>query len=382
MQAALVPVLSVITALIVGAFVILLSGGNPLLAYAGLYEGSIGCPGALSGGGVDVTELVCVDSVADTLVTATPFIIAGLSVALAFKGGLFNIGVEGQLLAGSLATVFVGYSISGIPAIVHIPLALLAGVAAGAVWGGIPGVLKAFTGAHEVIVTIMMNYIAAILTNYLLAGAMKDPASGAVARSRYIAASARLPDLAPAADVLFHLGIVIALGMAVAVWWLLYKTTIGYEIRTVGANPFAARYAGISVAGTIVLTMAMAGGLAGLAGAIEVTGVNYYHTPGFSVGYGFDSIAVALLGKSHPLGVIPAALLFGALRAGATRMQFVSQIPIDVISVVQGIILLLVAADELVRRVYRVGGVGGKRAVVSAERTAEGTVARTWGRGE
>ena len=167
--------------------------------------------------------------------------------------------------------------------------------------------------------------------------------------------------------------------MAVACWWLVDHATLGFEIRTVGLNPSAARYAGISIAGTVVLTMALSGTLAGLAGAIEVLGVNYYHTPGFSVGYGFDSIAVALLGKSHPLGVIPAALLFGALRAGATRMQFVSQIPIDVISVVQGIILLLVAADDLVRRFYRIGG---RPAAVSAERVAEGTVARSWGRAE
>jgi simple sugar transport system permease protein len=272
---------------------------------------------------------------------------------LAFKGGLFNIGVEGQLLAGSLATVYVGYVISGIPAIVHIPLALLAGVAAGGVWGGIPGVLKAYTGAHEVIVTIMMNYIAAIMTSYLLSGVMKDPASAAVARTRYVAESARLPDLAPAPDVLLHLGIFIALGMAVAIWWLLYKTTIGYEIRTVGANPFAARYAGISVAGTIVMTMAMSGGLAGLAGAIEVTGVNYYHTPGFSVGYGFDSIAIALLGRSSPIGVIPAALLFGTLRAGSSRMQFLTQIPVDIIQVIQALVLIFVAAPAIVRWLYR-----------------------------
>jgi general nucleoside transport system permease protein len=352
-QAVLVPVLAVITALILGAGVILVSGGNPLLAYAGLYEGSIGCPGALSDGSLDVTRLVCADSIADTLVTATPFIVAGLAVAIAFKCGLFNIGVEGQLLAGSLATVFVGYSISGIPAVVHIPLALLAGVAAGAVWGGIPGVLKAFTGAHEVIVTIMLNYIAATMTSYLLSGVMKDPGSGAVARTRYIAESARLPDLAPAGDILLHLGIPIAVGIAVAIWWLLYRTTLGYEIRTVGANPFAARYAGISVAGSIVLTMAMAGGLGGLAGAIEVTGVNYYHTPGFSVGYGFDSIAIALLGRSSPIGVIPAALLFGGLRAGASRMQFLTQIPVDIIQVIQALVLIFVAAPAIVRWLYR-----------------------------
>jgi simple sugar transport system permease protein len=183
---------------------------------------------------------------------------------------------------------------------------------------------------------------------------MKDPTSGAVARTRFIANSARLPNLSPDPDVLFHLGILIAIGMAFVIWWLLYRTTVGYEIRTVGANPNAARYAGISVKRSIVMTMAMAGGLAGLAGAIEVTGVNYYHTPGFSVGYGFDSIAIALLGRSSPIGVIPAALLFGALRAGSSRMQFLTQIPVDIIQVIQALVLVFVAAPEIVRWIYRI----------------------------
>jgi ABC-type uncharacterized transport system permease subunit len=351
-QAVLVPVLAVITALLIGAGIIVVSGGNPAIAYAGLYEGSIGCPGALTDGG-DLSQLVCAESLADLFVTATPFIAAGLAVALAFKCGLFNIGVEGQLLAGSLATVFVGYSLIGLPPIVHIPLALLAGVAAGGAWGAIPGFLKAFTGAHEVIVTIMLNYVAATMTSYLLSGVMKDPASGAVARTRFIAESARLPDLAPSPDILFHLGVFIAIGAALFIWWLLYKTTIGYAIRTVGANPHAARYAGISVRGSIVLTMTMAGALGGLAGAIEVTGVNHYHTPGFSVGYGFDSIAIALLGRSSPIGVIPAALLFGGLRAGASRMQFLAQIPVDIIQVIQALVLIFVAAPAIVRWLWR-----------------------------
>jgi general nucleoside transport system permease protein len=353
-QAVLVPVLSVVTALALGAVIIFVSGGNPLRAYAGLYEGSIGCPGSLSRGAPEVTRLVCADSVADTLITATPYILAGLAVAVAFKGGLFNIGAEGQLLAGSLAAVLVGYSISGVPRLVHVPLALAAGIAAGAAWGAIPGALKAFTGAHEVIVTIMLNYVAATMTSFLLSGVMKDPRSGAVARTRYIEDSARLPDLAPSADILLHLGVVLAVLAAVGIWWLLYRTTLGFEIRTVGSNPHAARYAGISVGRTIVTTMAIAGGLGGMAGAVEVTGVNYYHTPGFSVGYGFDSIAIALLGRAHPLGVIPAALLFGGLRAGASRMQFLTQIPVDIIQVIQALVLLFVAAPAIVRWLYRV----------------------------
>ena len=212
---------------------------------------------------------------------------------------------------------------------------------------------------------------------YLLAGPLKDPSPFVViAQTPKVLESARIPPLF--ADLRVHWGLVLALLLTAACWWLLYRSTIGFAVRTVGLNPSAARYAGISIGSTVVLTMALSGGLAGLAGASEVLGVNYYHTPGFSVGYGFDSIAVALLGRSHPFGVIPAALLFGALRAGSTRMQFVSQIPIDIISVVQGIILLLVAADELVRRLYRVGG----RRRVEPERAAEGTVARTWGRAE
>jgi simple sugar transport system permease protein len=276
-----------------------------------------------------------------------------------------------------LASAWAGFAISGVPWPLHLLLALAAGVLAGAIWAGIAGLLKARTGAHEVITTIMLNYVALLGTGFLLSGPLKDPSPFVVvAQTPKVLESARIPPLL--ADLRVHWGLVMGLMLAGACWWLLYRSTIGFAIRTVGLNPSAARYAGISIGGTVVLTMALSGALAGLAGASEVLGVNYYHTPGFSVGYGFDSIAVALLGRSHPLGVIPAALLFGALRAGATRMQFVSQIPIDIISVVQGIILLLVAADVLVRRLY---GVSGRRGV-SAERAAEGTVARTWGRSE
>jgi simple sugar transport system permease protein len=353
-QAVLVPALAVVTALLIGAIVILISGGNPLLAYAGIYEGSIGCPGTVSQGSFSPTELVCWRSTAGTLVTATPYILAGLSVAVAFKCGLFNIGAEGQLLAGSLVAAFAGYAISGIPAIVHLPLALLAGIAAGAVWGAIPGFLRAYTGAHEVIVTIMLNYVAAILTTYLLSGAMKDPAAGAIPQTPHIHPSAYLPAQTSDGEVVIHLGVLLAVAVAVGIWWLLYRTTRGFEIRTVGANSHAARYGGISVEHTIVLAMAIAGGLGGLAGAVEVTGVNHYHTPGFSVGYGFDSIAIALLARANPLAVIPSALLFGALKSGSSRMQFVSQIPVDIIQVIQALVLIFVAAPAIIRYLYRV----------------------------
>ncbi|MFN8637070.1 MAG: ABC transporter permease [Chloroflexota bacterium] len=353
--------LAVLTGLLAGAALIWVTGGDPLLAYGGLWEGSLGR----------------VASISETLVWATPYIFAGLAVGLAFRGGLFNIGAEGQLSVGALASAWAGFAIHGLPWPLHLLVALAAGAGAGAAWAGIAGLLKARTGAHEVITTIMLNYVALLGTGYLLAGPLKDPSPFVViAQTPKVLESARIPPLF--ADLRVHWGLVLALLLTAACWWLLYRSTVGFAVRTVGLNPSAARYAGISIGSTVVLTMALSGGLAGLAGASEVLGVNYYHTPGFSVGYGFDSIAVALLGRSHPFGVIPAALLFGALRAGSTRMQFVSQIPIDIISVVQGIILLLVAADELVRRLYRVGG----RRRVEPERAAEGTVARTWGRAE
>ncbi len=337
----LTPFLAVFTALVLGALIILAAGGDPIAAYRGLYEGAFGSKDALS----------------ETTVWATPYIFAGLAVALAFKGGLFNIGAEGQLALGAVASAWVGYGLieRGIelPALIHLPLTIGAGMLAGAIWGAIPGWLKARTGGHEVINTIMMNYIALNVTSFLLNGPMKDPNPlNVVARTPKIAETARIPQVLP--GLRFHWGFPLALLAAGGVWWFLQKTTWGFEIRTTGANPDAAQYAGISVTRIIVLAMTLSGVLAGLAGAIEVTGLNYRHELGFSVGYGFDAIAIALLGKTHPLGVILAALLWGAMRNGATRMQFLTQIPVDVISVIQALILLLVAADAIIRWLYRI----------------------------
>jgi simple sugar transport system permease protein len=337
--------------------VILASGGNVLLAYRGLWEGSLGRP----------------ESISETLVSATPYILAGLSVAFAFKAGLFNIGAEGQIAVGALAAAYVGFALKGVPWPLHMALAILAGALAGLAWGAIPGYLKARTGAHEVIVTIMLNYVAIQLTSFLLSGPMKDPSPFiAVAQTPKVLESARIPNLVDPFRV--HWGLVLAILMAVGAWWLLQRTTVGFEIRTVGANPNAARYAGIKVGPTIVLTMALAGMLAGLAGAGEVLGLNYYHTPGFSVGYGFDAIAVALLGKSHPIGVLPAAFLFGGLRAGASRMQFLAQIPIDIISVIQALVLIFVAAEQVTRWLYRVRQPGASGVEAPA------TLSASWGR--
>lgn len=343
----LVPALSVVTALAIGALVIAAAGGDPLAAYVGLVEGSFGSAQALS----------------ETAVWTTPYILAGLAVALAFQGGLFNIGAEGQLALGAVAAAWAGYGLpalvgGSLPAVLHVPLTLLFGAAGGAAWAAIPGWLKARTGGHEVINTIMLNYIALNAVSYLLNGPMKDPTPGnVIARTRLVAESARIPPLLEGLRV--HWGFLLALGLAALVGWALKRTTLGFSIRTAGASPDAAKYAGMNVPRTIVLSMALSGALAGTAGAIEVSALNYRHELGFSQGYGFDAIAVALLGRTHPAGVVLAALLFGAMRNGATRMQYLTQIPVDVISVIQALILLFVAADVIIRRLYRLRAPAG-----------------------
>ncbi len=343
-EALLIPLLAIITAIILGGLTIWMAGGDPIAAYVGLAQGAFGSPVALS----------------ETAVWATPYIFAGLAVAFGFKGGLFNIGAEGQIAFGAVSAALIGYALPGwlgtsIPAYIHIPLAVGAGVLVGGIWGGIPGALKAYTGGHEVINTIMMNYIALNITSFLLNGPMRDPNPlDLTARTPEIAVSARIPPIFSDPNLRVHWGFVLALLVAVLVWWLLWKTTLGFEIRTVGANPDAAKYAGINVKRIIIVTMAISGALAGLAGAIEVTALNYRHELGFSIGYGFDAIAIALLGKNNPYGVILAAILFGAMRNGATLMQFRTQIPIDIISVIQAYILLFVAADAIIRFIYRI----------------------------
>ena len=352
----LVPFLAILTAVVVGGVIIAFVGGNPILAYRGLIEGSFGSTKALS----------------ETAVWATPYIFAGLAVALAFKGGLFNIGAEGQLAVGAVASSLIGYALPewlgyDLPAIIHLPLAVLFGVLMGGLWAAIVGWLKAYTGGHEVINTIMMNYIALNTTSFLLNGVMKDRSpTNVIARTPLIADSARIPPIFDGLRV--HWGFILALLVAFGIWWLLNKTTVGFQIRTVGLNPDAAKYAGINVKRIIILTMALSGMLAGLAGTIEVTGLNYRHELGFSIGYGYDAIAIALLGKSHPLGVVLSAFLFAAMRNGATRMQFLTQMPVDLISMIQAFILLFVAADAIVRYIYRIKSKGER-----------GVLTRGWG---
>lgn len=331
----LLPLCAVSVALLLGALLIWASGASVLAAYGGLLMGMAGSWQALS----------------ETGVAATPYIFTGLAVALGFRGGLFNIGAEGQLYVGALSTVIVGYTLSGLPSWLHVPLALGAGGLGGALWGGIPGVLKARLGAHEVINTIMMNYIAMKLVDYLVKQYLRDP-SASVDRTPTILPSAVLPTLFGASTRL-HAGLLVALVAVALVAWLLARSTIGFEIRTVGSNPSAAQYAGMPVARTVVLTMALSGLLAGLAGGSEVLGL--YHTlpAAFSTGYGFDAIAVALVARSQPWGILPAALLWGGLRNGAGLMQMRTGVSIDVINVLQALVMVCLAAEPLWRTLLR-----------------------------
>lgn len=349
-----VPALAVLTALLIGAVLVVIAGGNPFVAYFSLFEGAFGKARSLS----------------NTALAATPYILAGLAVALGFRGGLFNIGVEGQIFIGSACAAWVGYAVTGLPWILHMPLALLAGIAGGAICAGIPGLLKAKTGAHEVITTIMVNYIAIFFTNWLVTGPMQDP-NTIVPQTRPILETSYIPAIFP--NLRIHWGVVLAIAVAGLVYWLLWRTVLGYEIRTVGANPNAAQYAGIKVPRNIVVTMMLSGGLAGMAGAVEVLGLNHLFSPAFGIGYGFDSIAVAVLGNNHPFGVVLGAFLFGALNNGANLMQLRTQVPIYIISIVQALILMFVSADQIVRWIYRLKEKGSPvEALVAADAIADG----------
>ncbi len=341
-----VPLIAVLLGLILGAILLLASGSNPLEAYGALLKGAFGSPAAVQ----------------RTLEKATPLIFSGLAVAFAFKAGLFNIGAQGQLLVGAVVAAYVGFSIEGLPAIIHAPLALLIGGLAGALYGFIPGALKTYTGAHEVIVTIMLNYVAINLTDYLADGPWKDPSpTNIVARTARIFPSAELPVLGSVPS-----GFIFAVIAAIIVWWLLYRTTVGYEIRTVGLNASAAQYAGVRVARVIILTMMISGLLAGLGGAVETLGINNRFQPGFNTGLGFDGITVALLGKTNPFGVIPAALLLGAMRAGSSQMQFSAGVAAEITDVITAFILFFVAADIIVRRLIRQKGTDDDRVMLSS----------------
>lgn len=363
LQNILLPLLSVLTAILVGSFFMLANGYDPLAAYGGMLRGALGSP----------------QGIARSILNAVPLTFAGLSVAFAFKGGLFNIGGEGQLFFGAITSAWIGIALGnfGLPGLVHVVLALLAGFTAGSLWASISGALKAYTGAHEVITTIMLNYIAIVFTGWLVSqgsrqqgippGPLRDPNPlNIVPRTAAVAESARLPTLFELGGQPVHFGVILAVLAVIVIWWLVWRSTFGFELRMVGLNPSAGKYAGVNVARTTIITMAIAGGLAGLAGAVETLGRTYYFAPNFNVGYGFDAIAVALLGKSHPFGVVLAALLFGVMDAGGTDMQLAARVPTEIIQIVQALVLIFVAAPEIIRFLYRVRAEQEEKATLSA----------------
>ena len=435
LEAFRIPALAILAAFVVGAIIIWITDGSLLTvgeAYWGMIRGAFIKQRGLS----------------ETLVAATPYILLSLGVGLGFKTGLFNIGIEGQFYIGAITAAFVGQAFHNLPAIIHLPLTLLSGMVGGAIWAAIPGYLKARTGAHEVISTMMMNYIAFRLQEYIVTYKLKDPGAGLVQtppvseqaevwllseiperlkdplnalmaalvigfiflligrwvvglpslQKRFTTTLQRrlvmwgigvvaavitfigLPPLTrlwwPFTDAYdrLHSGLFIALFAAVFVWWLLSKTTIGFELRSVGANINAAKYSGMSITRNIMIAMALSGALGGLAGTIEVLGVSTCRCVqvAFVSGYGWDSIGISLLAKNSPFGIIAASFLWAAMRNGADLMELSSGVSKYIISLIQGLVLLFIAAPAIVRWVFRIKG--GKV-------EEQGPLTRGWGGG-
>jgi simple sugar transport system permease protein len=343
---AIVPVLSILLALFLGSLLIILSSlvtthgkldvGLPVVAYKALLVGAFGNDKAI----------------VNTLAAATPLVFTGLAVGVGFKAGLFNIGGSGQVLIGGFSAALVGAAVADQPIPVAVTLAVLAGALGGAAYGFIPGALKAFTGAHEVVSTIMLNSLAAFVIVGLVNDVFKIEGPS-FARTADVG-NALLP-------VLFgrngHIGILLALAVVPIVYFLLWRTTLGFEIRTVGANPSAARYAGMSPRRLIVITMSLCGLFAGIGGAMEILSLGYYPAV-FGTTIGFAGITVALLGRAHPVGILLGAVLLGAMRAGAPAMQIEAKVPVELIDVIQGLILLFLAAEVVIRRFVRIRAKG------------------------
>lgn len=331
----LIPFIAILASLLLAALVLWLVGYDPVKAFFSLAKGAFG------------------DSrkIANTLLEATPLIFTGLAVAFAFRCGLFNIGVEGQLLVASVAAAYTGFKFTNLPMIIHLPLSILAAMFVGGLWASIPGVLKAKLGVHEVINTIMMNYIAYALVAYLGTKVLIEP-PGAIPQTPEILPSSHLVQIREFFNInsRLNIGFLLALLAGFLVYYILWRTVLGYEIRAVGLNPHAAEYSGISVTRNIIMAMIISGMLAGLAGAERVLGLHFRYIQGFSPGYGFIGIAVALLGRNTPLGVIMAALLFGALDSGGAYMARVTKIPNEIVGIVQAVIIFFVASDYAFRK--------------------------------
>src|SRR6266540_1208252 len=337
---ALLPVIATVAALAVGAVMLLFLKVNPLVAYQALWDGAFGSSNAF----------------AETLVKATPLLLVGLGICISFRGDVINIGGEGQMIVGAILATWVGLTFTTLPGWLVITLSMLAGFLGGAIWGGIPGVLKAYFRVNEILSTVMMNAIAVQLMNFLLRGPMIDPSQAQLAskipQTARLLELFRLPRLAPTR---LHLGALIAVVLAILVYILLWRTTLGYRIRAVGQNPQASRYAGIKVPRYVVLALLFSGAFAGLAGATQVYGVNYRmitdgSASGFTGGAGFNGIVAALFGQLHPIWSIPASILFGALLVGANSMQRVVQVPSAFVTALNGLVVVFVVSSEIWRR--------------------------------
>jgi general nucleoside transport system permease protein len=337
---ALLPVFATLAALLVGAGMLLLLKVNPIIAYKALIDGAFGSMNAF----------------AETLVKATPLLLVGLGICIAYRGNVINIGGEGQIIVGALLSTWVGITFIGFPGWLMITIAMLVGTVGGGVWGAIPGILKAHLNVNEILSTVMMNAIAVQLMNFFLTGPMIDPSQAEIAsqipQTARLEEAYRLPRLVPTR---LHMGALIAVILAILVYFLLWRTTLGYRIRAVGQNPSAAKYGGIKVNRYVVLSLLLSGAFSGLAGAIQVYGVNFRmitdgSPTGFTGGAGFNGIVAALFGQLHPILTIPASILFGSLLVGANTMQRVVQIPSALITALNGLVVIFVVSSEMWRK--------------------------------
>jgi len=329
-------IIAILIAFLAGAIMLLVTGYSPLEAYGALVIGAFGD----------------VNGIGQTFTQATPIIFTALAFIFAFKCGLFNIGAEGQLLVGGFVAALVGISFDGMPTFIHVPMALLAGAVGGGLWGFIPAILKAKLGAHEVITTMMLSYVALYVTGYMVNYPFKAP--GWVAQTVQIAPSAELPRILPPTQL--SASIIIAVILVGLVHYTLQKMSFGYEVRAIGLNPAAAESGGISIKRGIILALVISGTIAGLGGAGEVLGVHLRFIENFSPGYGWDGLAVALVGGLNPGGALLAAVLFGALRSGGMGMSRATGVPLDIVTILQALVILFVAAPMVIRYILKKGG--------------------------
>jgi simple sugar transport system permease protein len=326
-------VIAILFAFTVGAAVLYMTGYSPVDAYTAMTRGAFGN----------------IYGIGQTLMQATPIIFTSIAFLVSYKAGLFNIGAEGQFLMGAITSAVAGIYLEGLPWIIHAPLALIAGMVAGGLWGLIPALLKTRFEAHEVITTMMLSYVAQFLTSYLVNYPFKAP--GWVSQTVRLPASAELVRILPPTQL--SAGIYIAVALVIVVWFLFKRTILGYELRAIGFNPTAAENAGIRINRGVIISLVISGAIAGLGGAVEIMGVHKRFIDGFSPGYGWDGLAVALVGGLNPVGSMLASILFGALRSGGMVMARSTGVPLDINIMLQGLVILFVAAPALIRSLLR-----------------------------